>query len=64
MHARRSIVSKVSLKKGDILTSKVLTTKRPAHGIPSIDWDKVMGKTLNQDLEEDESLNWSMILEK
>ncbi len=62
-HARRSIVSKVPLKKGSILTSDVITTKRPAHGIPSIEWDNIIGKTLNQDLKADTSLSWSMILD-
>ena len=62
-HARRSIVSKVPLKKGTILTSDVITTKRPAHVIPSIEWDNIIGKTLNQDLKADTSLSWSMILD-
>ena len=42
--ARKSIVSKVDLKLGDIITENNITTKRPGIGIPASQYYKIMGK--------------------
>lgn len=61
LHARRSIVINGALKKGDILNERNIIAKRPAHGISPIHWDEVIGKSLNQDVEDDTSLSWDML---
>ena len=50
--ARRSVVSKVDLKKGDVLTKNNITTMRPLleDSIPALEYEKIIGKTITQDL--------------
>ena len=40
---RKSIVSKIKIKKGEILTEKNLSVKRPGRGISPMKWDEVVG---------------------
>jgi len=42
--ARKSIVAKTKIKKGEIFSDKNLTTKRPGFGISPMKWDSVIGK--------------------
>lgn len=56
--ARRSIVAKTDLKKGDVITADKITFKRPGTGISPKDLDKVLGKKLNRDISEDTLLSW------
>jgi len=60
-HARRSIVIKGNVKKGELLTESNLIAKRPAHGISPIHWDEVVGLKAACDLDDDTILQWSMI---
>lgn len=46
--ARKSIVAAKEIKKGDILTSDNLVTKRPDNGISSLRWDEVLGLKASQ----------------
>jgi len=55
---RRSIVTKTSLKKGDILEEYMLTAKRPSFGIPPDEFDSVIGKKLNKNIKEDTIIFW------
>lgn len=49
--ARESVVSKLNIKKNEILTEKNLTTKRPNTGkIPSKDFFKIIGKKAKRDI--------------
>ena len=57
-NARRSIVLKQNIKKGDVITENMLTCKRPAHGISPFKWNSVLGKKALTDLEEDHVLHW------
>jgi N,N'-diacetyllegionaminate synthase len=41
--ARKSIVASQSIKKGDKLSSKNITTKRPGTGINPMKWDEIIG---------------------
>ena len=59
MHARRSIVAKVRIKSGDVFSEENLITKRPGHGISSINWDEVIGKKASRDILEDDILSWA-----
>lgn len=52
--ARKSIVAKTSIKKGDELTEENLTTKRPGNGISPMKWFEVLGTKAVRDFEEDE----------
>jgi len=61
-NARRSIVMKKLVLKGDPLTEDVLTCKRPASGISPIHWDEVIGKLAMRPLKEDDILRWSDLI--
>lgn len=52
--ARKSIVAKKSIKKGDILSEENITTKRPGTGISPMKWGEVIGTKAVRDFEEDE----------
>lgn len=51
--ARKSIISKHDLKKGDIITEDDICYKRPGTGFLPIEKDKVLGKTMLCDLDAD-----------
>ncbi len=53
---RRSIVAKVFIKKGDLLTEKNIICKRPAIGMSPMDWNKVIGTKAIKDFEIDECI--------
>ena len=57
-NARRSIVLKKAVKRGEIITEELITCKRPAFGISPIHWDDVIGKKASSDLPEDHILHW------
>ena len=46
---RKSIVASQSIKKGDKLSSKNITTKRPGTGINPMKWDKIIGTFAKKD---------------
>ena len=52
--ARKSIVAKTSIQKGERFTEFNITTKRPGMGISPMKWDEVIGKVACQDFDEDE----------
>lgn len=52
--ARKSIVAKTSIQKGDRFTEFNITTKRPGMGVSPMKWDEVIGKVASQDFDEDE----------
>ena len=52
--ARKSIVANVPIKKGELLTSENITTKRPGNGISPMRWKEVVGTYAVRDFEEDE----------
>lgn len=52
--ARKSIVAKIKINKGETLTKKNLAVKRPAGGINPMKWDKVVGTKAKKDYNEDE----------
>ena len=61
--ARRSVVSKIDLKKGDILTKDNITTKRPFldNSIPAMDYNDILGQTLKDDIKADTPLTKNLI---
>ncbi|MBT8763520.1 N-acetylneuraminate synthase [Desulfohalobiaceae bacterium Ax17] len=52
--ARKSIVAKTDIKKGEIFTENNLTVKRPGNGINPMMWPKIVGRLANRDYKEDE----------
>lgn len=52
--ARKSIVAKKDIKKGEILSEDNLTTKRPGSGISPMKWNDVIETAAVRDFEEDE----------
>jgi N,N'-diacetyllegionaminate synthase len=52
--ARKSIVAKCPIHKGELFTDSNLTTKRPGTGISPMEWNKVIGSLANRNYEEDE----------
>lgn len=52
--ARKSIVAKKNIKKGDIFSDNNITCKRPGNGISPMDWESVIGKISNYDFEVDD----------
>ncbi len=51
--ARKSIIAKTSIRKGEIYTEDNLTCKRPGNGISPMHWYDVMGKTAEKDFDID-----------
>ncbi len=54
--ARKSIIAKCNIKKGETLTEENLTTKRPGDGLSPMLWDEVIGTKAIRDFEEDERI--------
>lgn len=52
--ARKSIVAKKRIRKGEIFTEENLTAKRPGNGISPMKWFEVLGQRAGRDFEEDE----------
>tara|TARA_B100000886_G_scaffold93274_1_gene61657 strand:+ start:12369 stop:13403 length:1035 start_codon:yes stop_codon:yes gene_type:complete len=58
---RRSLISKKSMKKGQIITEDDILIKRPGDGIPPSEIKNILGRILNKDIEEEEKFSWDMI---
>ena len=52
--ARKSIVAKMDIKKGDKLSEENITIKRPGNGINPMRWDEIVGTIATKDYKEDE----------
>jgi len=52
--ARKSIVAKIDIKKGNILTEANITVKRPGNGISPMKWDEITGTVASKDYKADE----------
>lgn len=52
--ARKSIVAKKEIKKGEIFTEKNLTTKRPGNGISPMYWNELIGQVADREYNVDE----------
>jgi len=63
-NARRSLVTKCFIEKGQKVHARHLTWKRPAHGISPKDIEEVVGRRARIDLEEDAIVQWSDLAPK
>ena len=52
--ARKSIIALKGIEKGELLTEKNITVKRPGTGLSPMLWDSVLGTTAIRDFNEDE----------
>lgn len=52
--ARKSIIAKIDIKKGEIFSEDNITAKRPGTGISPMNWDDVIGKEAKQDFSTDD----------
>ena len=52
--ARKSIVAACKITKGEILSEKNITTKRPGNGISPMKWYEIIGTVAPRDFDEDE----------
>ncbi|MFH0709175.1 MAG: N-acetylneuraminate synthase [Pseudomonadota bacterium] len=52
--ARKSIVAKTVIKKGEMLSEDNLAVKRPGNGISPMRWDEIIGTIAHKDYQEDE----------
>ncbi len=52
--ARKSIVAKMEIKKGEILSEENIAIKRPGNGINPMRWDEIVGTIATKDYKEDE----------
>ncbi|MDH5681230.1 MAG: N-acetylneuraminate synthase family protein, partial [Spirochaetota bacterium] len=60
--ARKSLVAKIDIPDGTVLTRDMVTTKRPGKGIPPTHLDLLLGKTLLKAAQHDEPLHWDMFV--
>jgi len=60
MHARKSLVSQSFIKKGTIITQKMLTAKRPGTGVYPENINFVLGKKALIDIAEDSTITMDM----
>jgi N,N'-diacetyllegionaminate synthase len=52
--ARKSIVAKKEIKKGEMFTEENITVKRPGTGISPMKFDDYLGRTAEKNYKEDE----------
>jgi len=56
---RRSLVAKVDIEQNTVITTDMVTLKRPATGIKPSEMDKIIGKKVCQDILADSLIHWS-----
>lgn len=54
--ARKSIVAKTAIRRGETFTEENISSKRPGSGISPMKWFEVLGKTAPRDFAEDEMI--------
>lgn len=60
MYARRSLVAKVAVPKGIVITADMITCKRPGVGIAPKFIDSIIGKKTKVEIAEDSLIIWEM----
>ena len=60
--ARKSIHLSRDLKLGSMITEKDIISLRPGDGICTMNWKKIIGKTVNTDIKKFTKLTWEDIL--
>lgn len=52
--ARKSLVTRIPIKKGELFTEENLTVKRPGHGVPPVHYWEWLGQVAERDYDADE----------
>lgn len=52
--ARKSLIAKVAIKRGETFTEANITAKRPGNGISPMRWDEIIGTVAQRNYQEDE----------
>ena len=60
--ARRSLVAKVDIELGTILTPEIISLKRPGTGIPPTDLERVIGQKAKTRILAEQIITWDMVL--
>lgn len=58
---RRSVVAKVRIPKGTVLSPEMLTVKRPGFGVRPKALAELIGRAAQQTIEEDDVITWEMV---
>ena len=58
---RRSLVAKIEIQKGSVISEEMITFKRPSTGIPPKDISKVLGKKATTIIPADTLIDWDTI---
>jgi len=61
--ARRSIVSAKKIKVGEKISKEMLDVKRPGTGISPMFFEKIIGKIVKNEIEEDQPIQWDNLNE-
>jgi N,N'-diacetyllegionaminate synthase len=56
--ARKSIVAKIAISKGEVFSEENITTKRPGNGISPMLWDELIGNVAEKDFDEDDLIKF------
>ena len=59
--ARRSLIARVDILPGTVLTAELVAAKRPGTGIPAEDLEKVLGRKTTAPVLAEEALTWESI---
>jgi N,N'-diacetyllegionaminate synthase len=59
--ARRSVVAAVSIPKGSVIATDMLTVKRPGHGVKPKHIELLVGRVARVDIGEDDVVTWDMV---
>lgn len=59
--ARKSVVAKTEIRRGEVFTEENLTLKRPGTGISPMKWEEIIGRKADRDYREDEQIDLSVL---
>lgn len=58
---RKSVIARRPIAQGGTIEAEDLIVKRPGHGIPPRDLEKVVGRTARRDIDIDDIITWEMV---
>ena len=56
-YARRSLVAALNIKAGEVITSEMISIKRPGTGLPPVYFDRIVGSTAKRNIATDELIS-------
>ena len=58
--ARRSLVARMDISAGTVLTKEMIACKRPGTGIPPSELEAIIGKCCKKDIHAEQVIGWEM----